>query len=265
MLQDIAVLTGAQVISPDLGMKMESAKAEQLGSARKVIATKENTTIVQGGGDRQKIADRVALLRKELTGMTSDFDKEKLQERLAKLAGGVGVIKVGAPTETEMKSRKFKIEDALNATRAAVAEGIIPGGGAALVKAVRVLNEKLRVLDAEDKAGYEIVRKALLAPMTVMAQNAGIDNPEKLVEEVMQNSGSRGYDFSKVVSRKMEMTDMFAAGIIDPLKVTRLALENAASIAGTLLTTEAVIVEIPDEKKESGPAGGMGGMGGMDY
>ncbi len=264
MLQDIAVLTGAQVISPDLGMKMESAKAEQLGSARKVIATKENTTIVQGGGDRQKIADRVALLRKELTGMTSDFDKEKLQERLAKLAGGVGVIKVGAPTETEMKSRKFKIEDALNATRAAVAEGIIPGGGAALVKAVRVLNEKLRVLDAEDKAGYEIVRKALLAPMTVMAQNAGIDNPEKLVEEVMQNSGSRGYDFSKVVSRKMEMTDMFAAGIIDPLKVTRLALENAASIAGTLLTTEAVIVEIPDEKKESGPAGGMGGMGGMD-
>src|SRR3989344_4338443 len=195
MLQDIAVLTGASVVSPDLGMKMESAKAEHLGSARKVIATKEHTTIVQGGGDKQKIADRIAQIRKEHAATTSEFDKEKLQERLAKLAGGVGVIKVGAPTETEMKSRKFKIEDALNATRAAVEEGIIPGGGAALVKAVRGLDDKLRSLDGEDKAGYEIVRKALVAPMTVMAQNAGIDNPERLVEEVMQDSGSRGYDF----------------------------------------------------------------------
>src|SRR3989338_8400888 len=261
LLQDIAGLTGGQVVSEELGLKLISAKAEHLGRARKVIATKEHTTIVQGAGDKQKSTDRIAQIKKELEVSSSEYDKEKLQERLAKLAGGVGVIKVGAPTETEMKSRKFKIEDALNATRAAVEEGIIPGGGAALVKAVRVLDEKLRSLDGEDKAGYEIVRKALVAPMTVMAQNAGIDNPERLVEEVMQDSGSRGYDFSKTFSRKMEMTDMFHAGIIDPLKVARLALENAASVAGTLLTTEAVIVEWPEEKKESGPAGGMGGMG----
>ncbi len=261
LLQDIAVLTGAQVVSEELGLKLESAKAEHLGRARKVIATKEHTTIVQGGGDKQKIADRVAQIRKEFEVATSDFDKEKLQERLAKLAGGVGVIKVGAPTETEMKNRKFKIEDALNATRAAVEEGIIPGGGAALVKATRVLDEKLRNLEGEEKAAYEIVRKALLAPMAVMAQNAGIETPSRLLDQVKEDSGSRGFDFTEVFSRKQEMVDMFQAGIIDPLKVARLALENAASIAGTLLTTEAVIVELPEEKKETGMPGG----GGMDY
>lgn len=250
MLQDIAVLTGGQVISEDLGLKLENAKAEHLGRARKVIATKEHTTIVQGGGDKQKITDRVAQIRKELQVATSEFDREKLQERLAKLAGGVGVIKVGAPTETEMKNRKSKIEDALNATRAAVEEGIIPGGGAALVKATRVLDEKLESLEGEDKAAYEIVRKALVAPMSVMAKNAGIENPERLIAEVKDDTGSLGFDFAEIFSRKQGMVDMFAAGIIDPLKVTRLALENAASIAGTLLTTEAVIVDLPEEKKE---------------
>lgn len=261
LLQDIAILTGAQVVSEDLGLKLESAKTEHLGRARKVIATKEHTTIVQGGGEKQQITDRITQIRKELEVATSEFDKEKLQERLAKLAGGVGVIKVGAPTETEMKNRKFKIEDALNATRAAVEEGIIPGGGAALIKATVVLDQKLKNLEGEEKAAYEIVRKALLAPFAVMAQNAGIENPERLIEQVKEDTGYKGFDFSKVFSRKLEMVDMFAAGIIDPLKVARLALENAASIAGTLLTTEAVIVELPEEKK----SGGGGGMPSMDY
>ena len=261
LLQDIAALTGGQVVSEELGLKLESAKAEHLGRARKVIATKEHTTIVQGGGDKQKIADRIAQIKKELEVSTSEYDKEKLQERLAKLAGGVGVIKVGAPTETEMKNRKFKIEDALNATRAAVAEGIIPGGGSALVKAVKVLDEKIENLENEEKAAYEIVRTAIIAPMRVMFANAGIENSDKLIAQVKEDSGSRGFDLSEVFSGKKDLVDMFAAGIIDPLKVTRLALENAASIAGTLLTTEAVIVDLPEEKKE-GPAGG--GMP-MDY
>jgi chaperonin GroEL len=261
LLQDIATLTGGQVVSQDLGLKLESAKAEHLGRARKIIATKEHTTIVQGNGDKQAIAARIAQIRKELEVTTSEFDKEKLQERLAKLAGGVGVIKVGAPTETEMKNRKSKIEDALSATRAAVEEGIIPGGGAALVKAVNVLEEKLEHLEGEDKAAYEIVRKALLAPMTVMAQNAGIEDPRSLVEQVKNDSGPRGFDFSQVLGRKQEMVDMFGAGIIDPLKVARLALENAASVAGTLLTTEAVIVDLPEDKKETGG----GGMPPVDY
>ncbi len=261
MLADIAVLTGGQVVSEELGLKLEGAKPEHLGRARKVIATKEHTTIVQGGGDKKAIADRVAQLRRELEVTTSEFDKEKLQERLAKLAGGVGVIKVGAPTETEMKNRKFKIEDALNATRAAVEEGIIPGGGAALVKAANALDEKIATLDAEERAAYEIVREAILAPLRVMAANAGIENAEKLIAAVRADSGSRGYDFSEILSGKKDMVDMFASGIIDPLKVTRLALENAASIAGTLLTTEAVIVELPEEKKDSATPP----MGGMDY
>ncbi|MBI3311268.1 MAG: hypothetical protein HYZ77_08495, partial [Serratia liquefaciens] len=209
----------------DFGFKLENATVDHLGRARKVISTKEHTTIVQGGGDKQKIADRIAQLRKELEVTTSDYDKEKIQERLAKLAGGVGVIKVGAPTETEMKNRKFKIEDALNATRAAVEEGIVPGGGAVLVKASRILDDKIDSLEAEEKAAYEIVRKAILAPMTVMAQNAGIEDSEKLIEQVKEDMGSRGFDFSEVVTRKFELVDMFAAGIIDPLKVTRLALE----------------------------------------
>jgi chaperonin GroEL len=260
MLQDIAVLTGAQVVSEDLGLKLTNAKAEHLGSARKVIATKEYTTIIQGGGDKQKIADRIAQIRKELETTTSEFDKEKLQERLAKLAGGVGVIKVGAPTETEMKNRKSKIEDALNATRAAVEEGIIPGGGVALVKATRILDEKIENLEAEEKAAYQIVRKAIVAPMYVMAANAGIEDPARLIENAREDEGNLGYDFTEVFKRKAEMVDMFSAGIIDPLKVARLALENAASIAGTVLNTEAVLVDLPEEKKESASGGP-----GMEY
>lgn len=259
MLQDIAILTGATVVTEDLGIKLESAKVEHLGRARKVIATKEHTTIVGGGGDKQKISERIAQIKKELTAATSDFDKEKLQERLAKLAGGVGVIKVGAPTETEMKNRKFKIEDALNATRAAVEEGIIPGGGVALCKATNVLEEKLENLEGEHLAAYEIVLKAITAPMRVMAQNAGIENPDKLIDAVRDDQGSRGYDFTEILHGRKDMVDMFASGIIDPLKVTRLALENAASIAGTLLNTEAVIVDLP-EPKEKGAGPGMPGM-----
>lgn len=255
MLQDIAALTGATVVTEDLGLKLDKATVEQLGRARKVIATKEHTTIVEGGGEKKKIEARVAQIRKELETTTSEYDKEKLQERLAKLAGGIGVIKVGAFTETEMKNRKFKIEDALNATRAAVEEGIIPGGGAALVKATRILDEKLEDLEGERAAAYAIVREACLAPMRVMAENAGIDNSTKLIESVREDTGSRGYDFSEVLGGKKDMVDMFAAGIIDPLKVTRLALENAGSIAGTLITTEAVIVDRPEpkEKVSGGP------------
>ena len=250
MLQDIAILTGAVVVTEELGIKLEKAKAEHLGRARKVIATKEHTTIVGGGGDKQKITDRIAQIRKEHAAATSEFDREKLQERLAKLAGGVGVIKVGAPTETEMKNRKVKIE-----------EGIIPGGGVALVKAANVLEEKLAGLEGEYQAAYEIVLKSILAPMRVMAQNAGIDHPEKLIDAVRDDRGTRGYDFAEVLSGRKDMVDMFAAGIIDPLKVTRLALENAASIAGTVLNTEAVIVDLPEPKKDSG----AGSMPGMDY
>ena len=261
MLQDIAVLTGAEVISEDMGLKLESATVDQLGSARKIISTKEHTTIVKGNGDKKAVDDRVAQIKSELENTSSDFDKEKLQERLAKLAGGVGVIKVGAPTETEMKNRKFKIEDALNATKAAVQEGIIPGGGAALVKATNVLEEKLETLTGDEKAGYEIVKNAITAPMRVMAENAGLDNIDKFIQNVKEDSMPNGYDFSEVLSGRDEMVDMFEAGIIDPLKVTRLALENAASIAGTLLTTEAVVVDSPDEKSAAPemPAG-MPGM-----
>lgn len=262
MLQDIAILTGAKPVFEELGVKIENTRPESLGTARKVIATKEHSTIVGGGGNKKDIDDRVAQIRKELDVTTSEFDREKLQERLAKLAGGVGVIKVGAPTETEMKNLKFKIEDALNATKAAVEEGIVPGGGAALVKASRVLDEKMDTLTAEEKSGYEIVRKALISPLAVMAQNAGIENPDRLIDKIKEDKGNRGFDFSENLSAKLELVDMFAAGIIDPLKVTRLALENAASISGTLLTTEAVIVEIP-EKKDA-PVGAPG-MGGMDY
>jgi len=261
MLEDIAVLTGAKLISEELGLKLENATVDSLGKARKVIATKEHTTIVQGGGDKKAVNDRVNQLRKELENTTSEFDREKLQERIAKLAGGVGVIKVGAPTETEMKNRKFKIEDALNATRAAVQEGIIPGGGSALVKATNVLDEKLENLHDEEKAGYEIVRNAITAPMRVMAENAGIDRVEKYIETVKADKDAQGYDFSEVLKGNAETVDMFAAGIIDPLKVTRLALENAASIAGTLLTTEAVIIEHPEEKSNTlQMPGGMPGM-----
>ena len=255
MLADIATLTGAQVISEDLGLKLENTALEHLGRARKVIADKENTTIVEGLGEKEKIEGRIAQIRREIENSTSDFDKEKLQERLAKLSGGVAVIKVGAATETEMKERKYKIEDALNATKAAVEEGIVPGVGAALLKTIEPLSD-LSVSDAE-KIGLNIIKRAIEAPFRQIAANAGKTDVSDIMRQVVEGGRNSGYDFAA-----MEVKDMVSAGIVDPLKVVRTALENAASIAGTFLTTEAVVVDKP-EKRDSG--GGMpGGMGGMD-
>src|SRR3989338_114137 len=267
MLADIAVLTGGRVISEDLGLKLESAKLEDLGQARKVIATKDNTTIVEGKGDRKAIEDRVAQINKELDMSTSEFDKEKLQERLAKMSGGVAVIKVGAATETEMKQKKFKIEDAVNATKAAVAEGIIPGGGVALIKIATVLSrdQKADIIDAE-KVGWNIVRKSLEAPLRQIAANCGIHDIALILNAVKNPADMIGYDFTKAKLDDPEAgkVDMLKAGIIDPVKVTRTALENAASVASTLLTTEALITDLPEKEKGSGGMpGGMGGMGGM--
>ena len=269
MLADIAVLTGAKVISEDIGLKLESATLEDLGLARKVIATKDNTTIVEGKGDRKKIEDRVAQITKELEMTTSDFDKEKLQERLAKMSGGVAVIKVGAATETEMKQKKFKIEDAVNATKAAVDEGIVAGGGVTLVKVATVLDEmeKKEHVSADEKVGWNIVRRALEAPLRQIAANCGIYDIAVILAAVRNPNDKMGYDFTKVSRDNPEdgKVDMLKAGIIDPLKVTRTALENAASVASTLLTTEALVADLPakEDKGGGGMPGGMGGMGGM--
>lgn len=256
MLADIATLTGAQVISEELGLKLEKADISHLGRARKVVADKENTTIIDGMGEKEKIESRIAQIRKELEISTSDFDKEKLQERLAKLAGGVAVIKVGAATETEMKERKFKIEDALNATRAAIEEGIVPGGGVALLRVIAGLNS-VNVSEKE-KIGVHIVKKAIEAPFRQIASNAGKADVSDIMRDVLEAGGDTGYDFNT-----MQVTDMVAAGIVDPLKVVRTALENAASIAGTFLTTEAVVVDKPEKKDDAGAMGGgmPGGMG----
>ena len=263
MLQDIAVLTGAQVISEDLGLKLENATLEQLGSARKVVATKEHSTIIDGKGDQSKINDRVATIKKEMDASDSDFDREKLQERLAKLSGGVGVIKVGAATETEMKEKKFKIEDALNATKAAVAEGIVPGGGSALVKVANALNELLKEnnveLTDEEKVGAKIVQQALSSPLRQIAANAGVTDISLILNEIKDiNDPNSGYDFNT-----MQKVDMIKAGIIDPHKVTRTALENAASIAGTIITMETIITDKPDDKNKNDMPSGMPGMGMM--
>jgi chaperonin GroEL len=266
MLQDIAVLTGGTVISEDLGLKLENATQEHLGRARKVIATKEHTTIVDGQGDKKKIEDRVSQIKNEYKESSSDFDKEKLQERMARLAGGVGVIKVGAFTETEMKAKKFKIEDALNATRAAVQEGIIAGGGAALAKVAVKLDDAMDKVSGARKTGFKIVKKALEAPLRQIAANSGVELTG-IITYIQTGGHYAGYDFTKYEESdwsKGAVPDMMKAGIVDPLKVTRLALENAVSIASTLVTTEAIIVDKP-EPKTPAPAGpGMGGMG-MDY
>src|SRR3989344_4454572 len=264
MLQDIAFLTGGQVISEEVGLKLENASLEQLGSARKVVATKEYTTLIDGKGDKAKISDRIARIKKEMEITDSEFDREKLQERLAKLAGGVGVIKVGAATETEMKERKFKIEDALHATKAAVAEGIVPGGGAALVKIAHSLFELLEEtkveLTDEEKIGVKIIQNALSAPLRQIAANAGIKDISVILQDIQDiKDASVGYDFNK-----MQKVDMLEAGIVDPLKVTRTALENAASIASALITMETVITDLPEKKDEHSHGGGMPGMGGMD-
>lgn len=254
MLQDIAVLTGGRVVSEDIGLKLENAGLDILGTARKVIASKENTTVVEGKGDKKLIEERISQIRTELKNTTSDFDKEKLQERLGKLAGGVAVIKVGAATETEMKEKKHRIEDALHATRAAVEEGIVPGGGVALVRAAHVL-ENMDVT-GDEKVGVDILLRALAEPVRQIAENAGKDG-SVIAEEVKKLKGSHGYN---AALDKYE--DLVAAGIVDPTKVTRSALQNAASIAAMLLTTEAVVTDLP-EKKEAGMSGGMPGMGGM--
>ena len=256
MLEDIAVLTGGRLISEDLGIKLENIKLEDLGSAKRVTVDKENTTIVEGEGKKADIQGRVAQIRRQIEETTSDYDREKLQERLAKLAGGVAVINVGAATETEMKEKKARVEDALHATRAAVEEGIVPGGGVALLRAQKAL-DNIKGLEGDEKVGVAIVRRAIEEPTRQLADNAGREGA-LVVEEVKKRKGNEGYDVAND-----EYTDLVKAGIVDPTKVTRSALQNAASIAGLLLTTEALVTEIPE--KEKTPPMPPGGMGGMDY
>ncbi|MBU1132166.1 chaperonin GroEL [Patescibacteria group bacterium] len=255
MLEDIAVLTGGKVISEEVGLKLENVELEMLGSSHKVISTKENTTIVEGKGDKNKVDERIARIRKEFELATSDFDKEKLQERLAKLAGGVAVIKVGATTETEMKELKLRIEDAINATKAAVEEGIVPGGGVALFRAKQILNNI--EIEGDQKIGVDILKRALEEPLRQIAENAG-KNGAVIAEEVRKQSGNIGYN-----AAKDKFEDLVSAGIIDPTKVTRIALQNAASIASMLLTTECVVTDAPEEKNCDHNSGGMPNMGGM--
>lgn len=260
MLEDIATLTGAKYISEDVGLKLENTDIADLGSARKIIATKEHTTIVEGKGDKQAIDDRIQQIRKQMEEATSDFDKEKLQERLAKLAGGVAVIKVGAATETEMKERKYKIEDALNATKAAVEEGIVPGGGAAFLKVAYALdtffNEEV---SDEEQIGVNIVKRALTSPFRQIAFNSGFSDVSLIEVKVKDISEpNKGYNFAT-----NQEVDMLQAGIVDPLKVVRSALQNAVSIASTLLTTEAIVTDLPEQKEEKGAGADMSGMAGM--
>ena len=258
MLEDIAVLTGGKVITEDLGIKLESVKIEDLGRAKRITVDKENTTIVEGYGKSVDIKSRIEQIRKEIDDSTSDYDKEKLQERLAKLAGGVAVINVGAATETEMKEKKARVEDALHATRAAVEEGIVPGGGLALIRAIPAL-DKLTGLSHDEQVGVNIVRRALEEPLRQIVNNAGKEG-SIIVEKVKAEKKFTGYD-----ADKDEFVDMFEAGIIDPTKVTRSALQNAASVAALLLTTEALITEIPEKKKAPAGQGGGRGYGGEDF
>jgi chaperonin GroEL len=261
MLSDIATLTGATVITEDLGLKLDTATPEQLGSARKVISTKENSTIVDGGGDKAQVENRVAQIRTELGAVTSEYEKEKLQERLAKLAGGVAVIKVGAATEVEMKEKKFKIEDALNATKAAVEEGIVAGGGAALAKIAPKLEEFAQSVTATERVGVMIIRKAIEAPLRQLAINSGLNESSVISKVQKESDPNMGYDFGGFDPNNWEsgIVDLIKAGVIDPVKVTRTALQNAASIAGELLTTEAVVVDKPEPKPAPQMPGGMGG------
>ncbi|OQC15266.1 MAG: 60 kDa chaperonin [Lentisphaerae bacterium ADurb.Bin082] len=256
MLEDIAILTGGVCITEDLGIKLENIKADQLGSAKRITIDKDNTTIVEGAGETSKIAGRVNQIRHQIEETTSDYDREKLQERLAKLAGGVAVIKVGAATETEMKEKKARVEDALHATRAAVEEGIVAGGGVALLRAAAKVLPSLK-LSGDEATGVDIIARAMDEPLRQIAQNAGVEG-SIVVMKVKELKGNHGYD-----AAADKYVDMFKAGIIDPKKVERCALQNAASVAGMLLTTECMICELPEEKKDV-PAGGPGGMGGMD-
>ena len=262
MLQDIAVVTGATVISEEVGMKLENADTTVLGGAKKVKVTKEDTTIVEGKGDPQKIKDRGAQIKKELEDSTSEYDKEKLQERLAKIVGGVAVIQVGAATETEQKELKHRIEDTLNSTRAAVQEGIVAGGGVALVECTKELDKEIAKLEGDVKTGAMIIRKSLTEPLHLISSNAGLQG-DVIIEKVKTLKAGQGLD-----ATTGEYVDMIKAGIIDPVKVTRSAVQNAASIAAMILTTDALIADKPEKKETLGDMagmGGMGGMGGMDY
>jgi chaperonin GroEL len=258
MLQDIAVLTGGEAISEDLGIKLESVTLKMLGRAKKVMIDKENTTIVSGNGDKKEIQERVAQIKAQIEETTSDYDKEKLQERLAKLAGGVAVIRVGGVTEVEVKEKKDRVEDALNATRAAVEEGIVPGGGTALLRAKKAV-EKLKSENPDVQAGINIVLRALEAPIRQIVENAGVEG-SIVVGKILENkSDTFGFD-----AQTEQYVDMIKAGIVDPTKVVRTALQDAASVAGLLITTEATIAEVPEDKPAMPMGGaGMGGMGGM--
>ena len=258
MLQDIAVLTGGKVITSDIGIELADATVDMLGTAKQVKVTKENTTIVDGAGKKSDIKDRVNQIRNAIENTTSDFDKEKLQERLAKLAGGVAVIKVGAATEIEMKEKKMRIEDALAATKAAVEEGIVPGGGTALINAMDAVEKLIGKLEGDEKTGAKIVLRALEEPIRQIAANAGLEG-SVIIENIRNNGKKKAYGFDAF---KGEYTDMIEAGIVDPAKVTRSALQNAASVAAMVLTTESLVTDIKEETPPA-PAGGMGGMGGM--
>lgn len=261
MLEDIAILTGGEVISEELGMKLENTDISQLGRAKTVKVDKDNTTIINGAGKQKEIQDRIAQIKAQIEETTSDYDREKLQERLAKLAGGVAVINVGAATEVELKEKKHRVEDALSATRAAIEEGIVPGGGLALIQAAQALEKAdISALSDDEKVGFKIVKRALEEPIRQIAENAGLDGAV-IADKAKNEKKGVGFDASK-----MEWVDMVRSGIIDPAKVTRSALQNAASIASLLLTTECAITDLPEKKEPAMPAGGggMGGMG-MDY
>jgi chaperonin GroEL len=262
MLEDIAILTGGQLISEDLGIKLESVTLDMLGKAKKVTITKDDTTIVDGSGVKADIEGRISQIKKQIEDTTSDYDKEKLQERLAKLAGGVAVVRVGGSTEVEVKEKKDRVDDALNATRAAVEEGIVPGGGVALLKASKAL-DGFKGDNDDQEAGVAIVRRALQAPIRQIAENAGVEG-SIVVGKVLENA-SPTFGFN---AQTEEYVDMVKAGVIDPAKVVRTALQDAASVAGLLITTEAAIVEAPKKGGGGGggmPGGGMGGMGDMDF
>lgn len=257
MLEDIAILTGGTVISEETGTKLENATPAMLGKAKRVSITKEETTIVDGAGQKKQIEARVGQIKAQIEETTSDYDREKLQERLAKLSGGVAVIHVGGATEVEVKERKDRVEDALNATRAAVEEGIVPGGGVALLRSIKAL-DSLKPENDDQRVGIDIVRKALEAPARKIAENAGVDG-SVVVGKILENKDTAfGYD-----ARNLGYTNMIEAGIIDPAKVCRVALQDAASIAGLLITTEAIIADEPEAKNDNMPGAGMGGMGGM--
>src|SRR5216684_4230598 len=258
LCEDIAILTGGKFISEDLGIKLEGLNLEDLGRVKNVTVGKENTILVEGGGKSSEIQGRVNQIRRQIEETTSDYDREKLQERLAKLAGGVAIINVGAATETEMKEKKARVEDALHATRAAVEEGIVPGGGVALIRCLGAI-DGVKPENDDERIGVDIVKRAIEYPTRALAENAGVEG-SVVVQEVKRRKGNEGYNVSTGVYE-----DLVKAGVVDPKKVTRAALQNAASIAGLLLTTECLITEIPKEEKSGSASGGQGGMGGMDY